>query len=317
MQRLDWGTQLIWKWSMPWRGLVFVFMFIYTVPVWAGVTYMIALGKQPPCAFEVKRGNEPIKVLMIYATPLQTNDTIKVLPTQQVGGKPCSITLVDNGVVEEITADRTRETPYLVKGSAATPTPMDGPVQKIRNGEIYVKMLEEGTAKSSNSTPAKLTMSMFKPNVTAKLVAANRKELYLGWHGGEAPYKVTVKVSQKNKPSILLEVDKLDKPEVKLACSELEVGQTYEITLVDKNGKDATGTAEVVDLNGSILTQKEVQQLQDNNDPAKQALLAAWLVQHVKDGTWNLEAYQRVAKETDYPPALWIKQGLKDGVQLP
>lgn len=277
-------------------------------PVWASVGYILTLNGQPN-DFELLRysRSEPV----FPNKPVELGDKIRVLTKPTTNRESPSLTLLlGNEELVTLTYQNTHPKPYLVKASQQLPTVFGGLLTSLEtwfNGlqEHQVHLLSVYT-KGTSKNPEPLTMPLLTGNAVKLL--AGKKNLSLGWSGGQAPYQVQV---SQNGSSQHWSNQSSETRSVTLGNFKVTPGGRYLVEVKDAAGQLVKGTFDVV-ADSSILNDPQVQAIQRSpSSESRQVLLASWLAQRPE---WRLEAYQQVVGIAEkFYPAKLVKEGLEAG----
>ncbi len=257
----------------------------------------------------IRKGQEKPLPVSLYGT-LQTGDQIHVFR------EGCSITLLLNDN-ERVTVDyaTTKVQPYPV------PT-VDVPSKTIVGNMIefasnWLNELSQPRQEDSIDIGARgreLAIPLLVKN-NAKLVAG-KNTVYLAWKGGKLPY--WLKVQRNHRPAENWEATTINATTIALKKPdfELQPNTYYWVRLKDSLENEVIMRFEVVtDLQMSQSAKTEEQAIRESriDERIKRTLRAAWLAKPGKE--WRFEAYQQVAGEDNYRPALLIKEALEAGKQ--
>jgi|GEM_PF-999489 len=263
---------------------------------------------EPSCDFSlytVKRQGQPLPSL---PSSLQAKDVINLLPEQ-------SILQLQLGSQSVITDVKYKDLAYTVHATGEVPTINNNLVSwlgqwltQAHDNQLQQAVILRSRGETENTTaPLSITL-LAKAKQEQQLVAGERL-LYLTWHGGKAPFTVTLEHSgnaqvlatniqtQWLRQTVSLSPGKY---QLLLQDTQTKAAVSYQFTVVAK-------LPAVSDQLGPVNL---------SGDNLRLVIQATWLANQ-EEGKWLWEAYQQVGILADnYLPARTLKTALEQSQSI-
>ncbi|WP_430232281.1 hypothetical protein [Nitrosomonas communis] len=284
-----------------------------TLPVYAGadeavgqIEYFNGL----PESYVIKRNNK--KIFGMIGELIYGGDEIEVLEANKyiilnLGEKPTKISIGKNPIDRPINYPSPYKVSSEEKPYSSTTTAVLTNISKWASS-LFTRWHEDDIRKIGKYI-IRGTSDLQLPllGVEEKIIIEN-KNLYLGWKGGRAPYRIRIYSEYDREPIIEKSVQENN---IKLDSIALSP-KSYGLRIDDADNK-------TVKANFTVISRDKLPsipiEIKDSNLPeiAKKTLIATWLASQ-DNGKWTLESYQWVAGIGDeYYPARLLRDALEDG----
>jgi len=158
------------------------------------------------------------------------------------------------------------------------------------------------------------------PELQSAILVAGKRPLYLQWHGGTPPYRVTIKKRLEELLTLTTE-----KNTIQTEAIIFEVGKSYHVEITDANGGIPFKGGFRAVSSENLPTSSEALPINKLPEVVYKTLQAVWLTTQKEinqegkpeESKWLFEAYQEVAAlANQYLPAQLLQQALAQGAGL-
>lgn len=260
-----------------------------------------------PENYQIKRGNEMVPVGLF--TVLQVGDKISVNNPQN------AIELRLDGGIQEVKVTK-ENSPFQIGMDNQVPPLLNK--QWIRIKALFndwLKFMQPDSEQAENASeqpnncasPSKPLVALLENMGGPAFLSSGERSLHLQWYGGKSPYRVLI---QQRHNRLLSKITL--KPAIETKVINFEANKSYRVTIFDAKGEFFMGGFRVIEPT-MVPTMpealQEVLQIANLPDNLHQTLQATWLAVQTRNN-WILEAYQQLARLTNYPPAQLLKKVL-------
>ncbi|BAP55500.1 secreted protein [Thioploca ingrica] len=190
----------------------------------------------------------------------------------------------------------------------------------IQKEELKKKQLEQEAKTRGEGSAKSPTMSLLaneKPDVTLQsaYLVAGKRPLYLQWHGGTPPYRVTIKKRLDELLTLTTEQTMITTEAI-----TFDANSPYRVEIIDAKNNAFKGGFRAVNPE-SLPTHPEALPTNKLPEVVYQTLQAIWLTAqkegNEEESKWIFEAYQQIAAlANQYLPAQLLQQALAQGARL-